>query len=232
MLVGFTNLGYGVNGHDQGSFGWAHLNEIYYFQSAYVNDTNAYYCVNNASACSPSSYGNNLAFCSGTNCSSKLNGHVYGSGAFTADPGNIFADPKFNKYSANDFTLAAGSPALNAGTHLTTVASGDSGSGTSLVVADAGYFQDGSGIAGVKGDCIAVTTVTNHICITAVNYSTNTLTLASSISRSAGDHIWLYSDSSGRQVLSGSGPNMGASVLNTGSPTSPSPPTGLVGVAQ
>jgi hypothetical protein len=229
MLVGM-GAGYGVNGHDHGSFGWANLNEIYQFPSA--NQTNPYYCVNNASACSPASFGNNLAFCTGGNCSAQLFGSLYNSGAFTSDPGNLYADPLFANYSANNFSLSSGSPAIGAGTYLTTVATGDSGSGTSLVVNDAGFFQDGSGIAGVNGDCVAVTTVTNHICITAVNYSTNTLTLASSISRSAGAHIWLYSDSSGRQVLSGSGPNIGASVPNTGAPSAPSAPTGLAGVVQ
>jgi hypothetical protein len=231
FLIGITGAGNGVNGHDHGSFGWAHLNEIYQLPFASANQTNPYYCLNNASACSPSSSGNNLAFCTGGNCGAQLFGHSYGTGAFTSDPGNLYADPQFVNYAGNNFALAPGSPALNAGTFLTTVASGDSGSGTSLVVSDAGYFQDGSGIAGVNGDCIAVTTTTNHICITAVNYSTNTLTLKSSITRSAGDSIWLYSDSSGRQVLSGSAPNIGASVPNTGAPT-PSVPTDLAGVVQ
>jgi len=105
------------------------------------------------------------------------------------------------------------------------VASGDSGSGTSLVVTDAGFFQDGLGLnaAGVQADCISVTTVGNHVCITAVNYATNTLTLASSITRSHGDHIWLYSNSEGVQVLVGSAPNIGATfaVTSSGNPVAP-----------
>ena len=104
------------------------------------------------------------------------------------------------------------------------MASGDSGSGTSLIVNDAGFFQDGYGITGINSDCIAVTTVTNHVCITAVNYQTNTLTLASSITRSKGDPVWLYSDSTGRQVLFGNAPNIGAT-LDAGS--RPAPPTNL-----
>lgn len=75
---------------------------------------------------------------------------------------------------------------------------------------DAGFFQEDYGISGVNPDCILVTTVTNHVCITAVNYQTNTLTLASGITRSHGDPMWLCSDSMGRQVLFGSAPNLDA----------------------
>ncbi len=195
-----------INVFSHGSFGGSNFNDLYTFGQA--TRTNPYACLD--TACSPYNYGNNLAFCTGTPCT--LFGHTYGSGAFTSDPGNIQADPLFANYAGNDFRLASGSPALNAGTYLTTVAAGDSGSGTALVVNDAAYFQDGLGLnaAGVNADCISVTTTTNHVCVTAVNYSTNTLTLAGSISRSNGDHIWLYSNSSGSIVLHGSAPNIGA----------------------
>jgi hypothetical protein len=144
----------------------------------------------------------------------------------TSAPGMVLnQDPLFNNVSAGDFTLQNASPALNAGTHLTTVASTDSGSGTSLIVNDAGFFQDGYGISGVNADCISVTTVSNHVCITAVNYQTNTLTLASSITRSKGDPVWLYSDSTGRQVLAGNAPNIGATFGAAG--PAPAPATGL-----
>jgi hypothetical protein len=144
------------------------------------------------------------------------------------DPGNKNADPLFVSYvsagsTSNNFHLQAGSPAIAAGTYLTTVASGDSGSGTSLVVSDATYFQDGYGLSNaystVNGDCIAVGTASNHVCVTTVNYTTNTLTLASSISRSAGQGVYLYSKSDGVQVLTGSAPNIGA--LGTAGSTPP-----------
>jgi hypothetical protein len=127
-----------------------------------------------------------------------------------------------------DFSLQSGSPALNAGTFLTTVASGDSGSGTSLVVTDAGFFQDGyTGI--VTPDCVAVTAVSNTACITAINYSTNTITLAAGITRHVGDPVWLVSDSTGRTVLIGSAPNIGATFFS-GVPPPPPPPAPMTGL--
>jgi hypothetical protein len=139
------------------------------------------------------------------------------------------SDPLFVNAPSLDFHYQSGSPALNAGTYLTTVAAGDSGSGTSLVVDDAAYFQDGYGISGVNADCLAVTSVTNQVCITAVNYPTNTLTLASGITRSAGDPVWLSSDSTGRTVLIGNAPNIGAGFVEA---AAPAPPTGLSAVVQ
>jgi hypothetical protein len=140
-------------------------------------------------------------------------------------PGMILSlDPLLANPAAYNFSLQAGSPALAKGTYLTTVASTDSGSGTVLIVSDAGFFQDGYGIPGVNADCIAVTNVTNHVCITAVNYQTNILTLASSITRSAGDPVWLYSDSTGRTVLSGSAPDIGDSPIWSPAPAPPQPP--------
>lgn len=215
--IGRTNNGSGTtwNNFSYGSSGGGFLNNLTYFVGS-LSGVNIYSCqdANNGTA-NPAcagpiafAYGNNLAYCTGGTCS--LYGHTYGSGAFTSDPGNIQTDPLFVNYSGNNFYLTATSPALAGGNYLTTVASGDSGSGTSLVVNDATYFQDGSGITGVQGDCISVTTVGNHVCITAINYSTNTLTLASGFSRSSGDHVWLYSDSSGTVQLPAAGPNIGA----------------------
>jgi hypothetical protein len=190
----------------------AFKNQIYYYTQSSINDFNPYACNN-----TDCSFGSNLYWCTGT-CT-NIHAHTYGSGSFLSDSGNKNADPKFVNYvsagnASNDYHLQAGSPAIAAGTYLTTVASGDSGSGTSLVVNDASYFQDGYGLTNaystVSGDCIAVTTVSTHVCVTAINYSTNTLTLAGSITRSPGDSVWLYSKSDGVQVLIGSAPNIGA----------------------
>lgn len=196
------------------------LNQVYYYNTP-CNWTNW-----NSGSCLASSctYGHNLYFCVGSGCASPYNHSNGGPSLWLTDPGNLHADPKFVNYvspgsTSNDYHLQAGSPAIAAGTYLTTVASGDSGSGTSLVVSDASYFQDGYSLTNANStvypDCISITTVGNHVCITSINYATNTLTMASGFSRSVGDHVWLYSKSDGVQVLTGSAPDMGAFPFNT-----------------
>jgi hypothetical protein len=221
-LVGGQNANF-----SHGSYGGSSINELFYYPET-VSDFNPYACTD--TACSPFTYGHNLAWCTGSPC--NFRSHAYGVGAFTDDPGNQVTDPKFVDYTNNDFALPSGSPALAAGTYLTKVANSDSGSGTSVVVNDSGFFQDGYSISGVNADCIAVKTVANHVCITAVNYQTNTLTLASSITRSAGDPVWLYSDSTGRTVLIGNAPNIGATFDPASVPAAPAPPTGLTAIVQ
>jgi hypothetical protein len=211
------------------------INNLYYFPFTFPQTWGWYaYSLNSGATSATFTAGGNFAYCSGTPCGIQARSGLFASDSPVIAP-NILdttTDPLVN-YSGGDFDLAAGSPALNAGTHLTTVATADSGSGTSLVVSDAGFFQDGLGLnaAGVQADCISVTTVTNHVCITAVNYATNTLTLASGIARSPGDPVWLYSDSKSRTVLTGSAPNIGATfVSGGGGGTPPSAPTGLSAV--
>jgi hypothetical protein len=220
------------NSQDSNPLNPSYLNQIYYYSKAIVS-VNSYTC-GSSSNCN---YGHNLYWCA-AGCTTVY-GHLYGLGLFMSDPGNKNANPMFVNYispgnASNDYHLQASSPAIAAGTHLTTVASGDSGTGTSLVVNDASYFQDGYGLfnpySTVQGDCIAVTTVSTHVCITAVNYSTNTLTLASSITRSPGDSVWLYSKSDGVQVLTGSAPDLGAHPYGSSSTSSPTPPSNLSAV--
>lgn len=117
-------------------------------------------------------------------------------------------NPQF--VSSTDSNLQAGSGAVDAGRHLTTVHVDDTGTGTTLVLTDAHSFQDGW--AGVNPDWIAIGTVTNAVQIAAggINYSTNTVTLANSIPRSDGQSVWLYKNSKGIQVLWGSAPDLGA----------------------
>jgi hypothetical protein len=199
-----TGNGGGINGWFHGSTGGADLNDIFYFTFA-ANDFNTYACGD--TACTGFQYGHSIAFCTTSPCS--IHSHVYGVGNFTDDPGNIQVNPNFVNYAGNDFHLTSGSPAIGAGSNLTTVAGSDSGSGSALVVSDAGYFQDGYGIPGVEGDWIRVgPTATAQIL--SVNYNTNTLTLANPMSRSPGDPVYLFKDSSGRQVLYGSAPDIGA----------------------
>jgi hypothetical protein len=120
----------------------------------------------------------------------------------------INQDPLFTNYAADDFSLQAGSPAIEAGGALTTVAVSDSGTGTTLLVNAAYPFQDGW--AGVQADTIAVGNVSNTVQIASIDYATNTITLASAITRNNGDPVFLFRDSDGTQVLRGTAPDIGA----------------------
>ena len=133
-------------------------------------------------------------------------------------------NPLFANYPT-DASLQAGSPAIGAGVALTTVSSGCGTS--SLVVGDARFFQPGWGPSDkpAQADWIRVGTSTT-VQISSINYSTNTLTLANSISCSAGDPVHLYKDSSGNVVLTGANPNVGAGA-NRANPATPAAPTGL-----
>jgi len=108
-----------------------------------------------------------------------------------------------------NLSLQSNSPAIDKAGPLTTVTSA-TGSGTSINVANASYFQDGAyGPAGVlQADWIAVGTVTNVVQISSI--SGNAITLANSISWTNGDPVWLYKKSDGLRVLYGTAPDAGA----------------------
>lgn len=114
-----------------------------------------------------------------------------------------------------DLTLQATSTAIDGGTYLTTVHADDTSSGTSLIVTDASYFQDGtwgSDLATLNADWICVgATVGAAECfqVSAINYATNTITVAD-FTREDGDYVWLYKKSDGTQVLYGTAPDYGA----------------------
>ena len=143
-------------------------------------------------------------------------------------------DPRFvNPYVGDptsatlpNLALQSSSGAIDRGIHLTQ-AKGSGSSSTTLVVDDAMYFQDGSwGSDLARGvsffpDWIVIGTVTNLVQISSINYSTNTVTLASPMSWSDRDRIWLYKKSDGKQVLIGTGPDIGASEFGSGSLTPP-----------
>jgi hypothetical protein len=206
--------------NDGGLTNAAILNNLYSY-----NTPSAWSNWNSGSCGSSCNAGHNLYWCTGAGCSAPYN-HIYGGsgGSWTADAGNLHADPLFVNYVSpgnplNDYHLQASSPARNAGTHLTTV-NGTVSNSTLLVVSDASYFQDGYGLSNayspVQGDCISVTTISKHVCITAVNYATNTLTLAAPISAGNGDPVWIYSLSDGTVVLTDStGPDLGAMPYST-----------------
>ena len=88
---------------------------------------------------------------------------------------------------------------------------------TTLVVEDAGYFKDGTaGSDLARGvtffpDWIAIGEVDNVVQISAIDYDTNTITLASPMRWKARDPVWLYKKSDGTVVLNGLNPDFGAS---------------------
>jgi hypothetical protein len=149
-------------------------------------------------------------------------GDTQGDPLFVNAPGTPPAD--MNDATLPNLDLRSGSPALDKGGALTTVAAADTGSGTSLIVADGTYFQDGTRApAGtVQADWVAVGSVGNVAQIASI--SGNTLTLVGAIARNDNDPVWLYKRSDGTRVLFGSNPDAGA--VEFGDPA-PVPPTGL-----
>jgi hypothetical protein len=132
--------------------------------------------------------------------------------------GTVDGDPKFTdpditdptSTTLPDLTLQAASTAINAGTFLTQ-ANGAGTNSTALIVDDALYFQDGtwgSSLSDIKPDEIKVGTVT--VAISSINYSTNTITLASAIDWADDAQIRLYKKSDGVQVLYSTETDMGA----------------------
>jgi hypothetical protein len=133
-------------------------------------------------------------------------------------------DPKFINPDISDPTsltlpdlgLQSGSGTINAGAHLT-LAVGAGNSSIALTVVDALYFQDGSwgsDLARIYGnfqaDWIAVGSVNNVAQIKSINYTNNNITLKSPLTWADQAPIWLFKDSSGKQVLYGSAPDIGA----------------------
>ena len=120
---------------------------------------------------------------------------------------NKEGDPQFvnavGQGPGKDFALRPGSPAIDAGVHLTTAAS--AGSGTTLVVSDAGYFIDGWGIPGVEGDSIKIEGEA-PVRIVKVDYGTNTLTLSGARSWAAGARVFYYRS----DRFQGNAPDIGA----------------------
>ncbi len=114
------------------------------------------------------------------------------------DPHSIsVSDPKLVDPDHQNFDLQADSPCKDAGGFLTHTTS--SGSGTVIRVADARYFTDGFGVT--EGDKIKVGN-NPIVTVVAVNYSTNQITVDTSISWNANDGV--------SYAYSGVRPNIGA----------------------
>ncbi|MDJ0927435.1 MAG: DUF1565 domain-containing protein [Gammaproteobacteria bacterium] len=153
---------------------------------------------------------------------------------------NVYsASPGFRDYNNNDFSLTAGSPAIDAGAPLTRVASADTGSGTSLRVEDSRWFfgncANFPSWMGVTCEYIRVGPSfanSTEIQIAGANDGTNTITLATGISRSDGDYVWLSRDSDGTVLVQGSAPDIGAyEFASSGGDTIPPvpPPNVIIG---
>ena len=145
----------------------------------------------------------NLCFLSGWSGSwqAPFGGYIYsGSDIFNKDP--LFVN------TASDLHLQARSPAIGAGGPVT-IAVGIAANSTSLTVANAGFFSDGYGLTGVQADWIRIGASTT-VQVSSVNYSTNTITLASPASWPSGASIYLYKNSTGAIVLTGANPDIGA----------------------
>ncbi|QYZ67046.1 MAG: cadherin-like domain-containing protein [Gammaproteobacteria bacterium (ex Lamellibrachia satsuma)] len=113
---------------------------------------------------------------------------------------NIEQDPQFVDEAGRDFTLEPTSPMIDAGRFLTITVG--SGSGTTLVVDDAGYFYDGFGIAGEAGDEIQLQGSSETARIVEINYANHTITLDRALSWNASQGVALK--------YNGAAPDMGA----------------------
>ncbi len=130
---------------------------------------------------------------------------------------NVYdAAPGFVDYAAEDYRLVFDSPYVDSAAPLTLVAAADSGSGTTLRVEDARFFfAEAAGFPawmGVEPEWIAVGddfATAERAQIVTVDDATGTLVLDRSISRQTGEAVWLWRDSSGREVIAGSGPDVG-----------------------
>ncbi|MFH1787542.1 MAG: hypothetical protein ABH811_02015 [archaeon] len=135
----------------------------------------------------------------------------------------VYGDPKFvdiigtpDPFNPDqyDFNLMSDSPCINKGSYLTQTNGAGSDSVT-LIVDNAYPFQDGwgngaGGGAVVQADWIAIGSVDNVVQIKSIDYDTNTITLTSQVTWNDNDPIWLYKDSTGRRVLYGDAPDIGA----------------------
>ena len=94
-----------------------------------------------------------------------------------------------------DFNIQSGSPAEGAGTALTTATNSGTNS-TTLTVDDPYFFRSDYGITSfypTDGDSIKIGSGT-AVQISAINYSTSTLTLSAQRTWSSSDSVWLWKD--------------------------------------
>jgi hypothetical protein len=139
------------------------------------------------------------------------NGSTYTLSQFQTTLGyethSLNVNPLFTNPAIKDFTLQTSSPAINAGSFLTTTV-GSGTASTTVTVADAGFFMDGFNL--IPGDMVQIGG-NSPVQITGVNYGANTITVTPSISWSNGQGVSL--------PYSGSAPDIGASEYTSASAT-------------
>lgn len=172
----------------------------YFAYNMWTEDDDRYYFKNT----------NSVARClesgSGGSCG---NGYLESLYPTEWDSSNLEGSPYFNDAANDDFTIGSSSDAIDAGGWLTTITSA-TGSGISFVVDDASYFYDGWSIPGEVGDVIK-TASGETATIVSINYSTNTITVNSSIS-------WTQNEGLSLDYY-GSAPDIGAEEYEGGETT-------------
>ena len=113
---------------------------------------------------------------------------------------NLEQDPMFVDAAGGDLHLSPNSPLIDAGMFLTTTAS--AGQGTSLAVADSGWFYDGYGIAGEVGDLIQLEGGAETARVVEIDSDTHTLSLDAALAWEAGVGV--------ARAYEGSAPDIGA----------------------
>jgi hypothetical protein len=116
------------------------------------------------------------------------------------------ADPLFTDAGSDDFSLQSGSPAIDAGTWLTTITDA-AGSGTSFTVADGAWFHGRFGtMVDENGDAVngSVITLSNGQSATITVVNGNTITVTPSV-------LWVQNVTGiGIGTVYGSAPDIGA----------------------
>ena len=109
-------------------------------------------------------------------------------------------DPGFIDATGHDFGLKPDSPLIDAGAFLTTAVG--TGEGTCLPIKDTGWFYDGFGIPGERGDLIQLEGQTEPAHIVSIDNATSTLRL---------DRLLKWTDGQGiARRYFGSRPDVGA----------------------
>jgi len=150
-------------------------------------------------------YGQNGVDLSDQTFANNFDGDTEGDPLFV----NASPAPPEDKMDASlpDLRLRGGSPAIDAGSYLTTITSAG-GSGTTFAVADAGYFMDGWGI--IEGDTIRLFETGQTALVVEVDYAGHQITVDRELTWTSGQGVSL--------PYSGSAPDAGAHEVPTGTP--------------